>query len=70
MADQDQLALLKRGVAAWNEWRKQNPQVQPDLSGAVLAEADLKEIDLRRVNLSKADLSGTDLRGAASQKRT
>src|SRR5579885_2002312 len=64
MADQDQLALLKRGVAAWNEWRKQNPQVQPDLSGAVLAEADLKEIDLRRVNLSKADLSGTDLRGA------
>ncbi len=64
MADQDHLALLKRGVAAWNEWRKQNPQVQPDLSGAVLPEADLKEIDLRRVNLSEADLSGADLRGA------
>lgn len=64
MADQDHLALLKRGVAVWNEWRRQNPHIQPDLSGAVLVETDLKEVDLRRANVRRADLSGADLRGA------
>jgi len=46
--------LLRDGVAVWNRWRVDNPNVQPDLSGA----------DLSGVHLSGANLIGTDLSGA------
>jgi len=32
MANDAHVALLKQGVAAWNAWRKQNPDIRPDLS--------------------------------------
>ena len=41
MADQQHLAVLKQGVAAWNTWRRQHPEILPDLSEADLSEADL-----------------------------
>ncbi len=59
MANQEQLDLLKQGVPQWNEWRKQHPQTQPDLSGA-----DLSRAVLRGANLSGANLRGADLLGA------
>ena len=45
MADQQHLAVLKQGVAAWNTWRRQHPEILPDLSEADLGEADLGGAD-------------------------
>ncbi|TFH25440.1 pentapeptide repeat-containing protein, partial [Candidatus Bathyarchaeota archaeon] len=59
MADENHIAILKKGVDIWNKWRKEKPSIQPDLSGAVLREANLG-----RANLSGADLSGANLSGA------
>lgn len=42
MAEQNHLEILEQGMKAWNEWRKANPEVIPDLSYA-----DLRGIDLR-----------------------
>jgi uncharacterized protein YjbI with pentapeptide repeats len=39
--------LLKQDVAAWNAWRKENPDTRPDLR-----KADLSGEDLREANLS------------------
>ena len=74
MANRKHLALLKRGVEAWNAWRRKTPQVRPNLSGAALfgatlCGADLRGADLRGADLSYAilcgaDLSQADLRGA------
>jgi uncharacterized protein YjbI with pentapeptide repeats len=58
MANDEHVALLKQGVAAWNAWRDENPHVHPNLS-----ETDLRAI-LINANLSGANLSGADLNGA------
>jgi uncharacterized protein YjbI with pentapeptide repeats len=74
MADPEQLAIIKQGVAAWNQWRMRVAVEGPDLNGADLRGADLREanlfrVDLRESNLSTAificaDLRGADLRAA------
>jgi uncharacterized protein YjbI with pentapeptide repeats len=74
MANDEHVAILKKGVDAWNKWRAENANIRPDLSkanlsgadlfGAVLGSANLSEANLRRANLNGADLSGADLRWA------
>ena len=74
MANPEHLAKLKEGVAAWNRWRKENPELIPDLqeanltetnlSGADLSEASLRGTDFGGAKLLNASLSGADLRGA------
>jgi uncharacterized protein YjbI with pentapeptide repeats len=61
MANKEHLARLERGVEAWNQWRKANDGVQPDLSWAHLEGAALQGVDLSRVDLSGAHLEGADL---------
>src|SRR5436190_24209220 len=39
MASDEHIAQLKKGVAAWNAWRKENPNIWPDLIGADLSGA-------------------------------
>ncbi len=39
MANPEHLKILKQGVEAWNQWREQNPQTKPDLSGVDLGGA-------------------------------
>jgi uncharacterized protein YjbI with pentapeptide repeats len=68
MANDEHVELLKQGVAAWNAWRDENPDIRPDLQGANLSEANLNranlmEADLSEANLTKADLSGAKLFG-------
>ncbi len=68
------LAVLNRGVAAWNIWREKNPEIVPQLAGAKLVGNDLRKIDLCRADLrgvdfyavflSNAELLGADLREA------
>jgi uncharacterized protein YjbI with pentapeptide repeats len=70
MASDEHVALLKQGVAAWNEWRLKNPDTRPNLNGVNLGGADLREVNLRGAdlsgaNLGKANLSGANFSGAS-----
>jgi uncharacterized protein YjbI with pentapeptide repeats len=61
MANDEHVALLKQGVNAWNAWRRENPDMRPDLSDADLEGADLSKANLEGANLRKANLSGVKL---------
>ena len=60
MPNDDHVAILRRGAAAWNAWRAEQ-DITPDLSGAGLRGLDLTEFDLSHADLRSADLRGTDL---------
>ena len=67
------LSILKSGVENWNQWRKENPEITPDLSKAYLQGADLQEANLREVNfygayLQEANLRGVNLKGVNLQE--
>jgi len=64
LVNDDHLAILKKGVEAWNKWRQENPSIEPDLSGADLEGEILAEVDFCRTNLSKANLNSAILREA------
>ena len=56
------LAILKKGVKAWNKWRERNPDIIPQLTGIDLLDENCR--DLSRYNLDYADLNdvrGTDI---------
>jgi Pentapeptide repeats (8 copies) len=61
MANDEHVELLKQGVATWNAWRDENPDIRPDLDEANLGGADLIRANVRGANLSGANLSGADL---------
>ena len=71
MANDEHLSLLQQGLDNWNQWREQNPEIIPDLSGMSLMEPDFMGANLRKANLSGAnclqakftavDLAGADL---------
>ena len=73
MANLEHIALLKKSTPKWNEWRRENPRITPDLiwanlqganlRGANLIEANLQgaffyEANLIGVYLNRADLTG------------
>jgi uncharacterized protein YjbI with pentapeptide repeats len=77
MANEEHLAILKKGVGAWNRWRDRNLEIRP-----ALGEADLSVpmvpgrslhglenvrpwVELSGINLENADLSGANLEGVA-----
>jgi len=72
MANQEHLAIIRLGLLApsleiseiWNEWRKDNPEIIPDLSGAKLRKFHLQNIDFSNCNLQKIDLNRANLKGA------
>jgi hypothetical protein len=70
LANPEHLAKLKEGVEPWNQWRRRNPKVQPDLSQVNLDSAHLPSANLSSTNLSGANLDvaylyGADLRYAS-----
>src|SRR5438874_2195929 len=73
MPNDEHVALLGRGAAAWNAWRAEDGETPDlsqasqrglDLSGFNLSRADLRGADLRGTKLCDADLSGAHLEGA------
>jgi hypothetical protein len=69
MANPEQIAVLKRGSKAWNDWRLGNPGTTPNLragnfAGVDLAGAQLFSAHLGEANLHGAKLVGANLRGA------
>lgn len=64
MADGEQVARLQQGVASWNQWRRDNPETAPDLSGITLEGSNFSGVDFRNTNLSGANLGRMHLIGA------
>src|SRR5215475_5710804 len=60
MADEEHLARLKQGSAAWNQWWEAYPKIEPNLCLADLSEA----------NLAEANLGGQSSSGRSSSRRT
>jgi uncharacterized protein YjbI with pentapeptide repeats len=73
MAIEEHLNVLTRGVEVWNQWRKDNSSVKPDLSKANLGHRFLEYVDFSDANLIKANLRAAklhcaDLRAAELRK--
>jgi uncharacterized protein YjbI with pentapeptide repeats len=64
MANQEHWDILKKGVEAWNAWRKQQPELEPDLVEVDLRDADLRDADLSGAQLMAADLYQANMSGA------
>lgn len=69
MADEAHVNIWEMGTGVWNEWRKSNPTIKPDLSNLDISGEDMHEINysdtnLRKVVLSRASLNSADLTGA------
>jgi uncharacterized protein YjbI with pentapeptide repeats len=61
MANDEHVAMLKKGVADWNKWREENRNILPDLREADLAKANLSKATLYGADLAKANLSEANL---------
>ena len=67
MANQEHLAILKQGAGVWNEWRKQHPEAEPDLSEIHFGQLGLPKcsyFDEKYIDLEGIDFSATNLRNA------
>ncbi|MCP4539838.1 MAG: pentapeptide repeat-containing protein [Chloroflexi bacterium] len=58
MPNPEHVSKLREGVAAWNQWRIDNPELIPDLTLANLTGADLEGAYLHGADLTNADLRG------------
>lgn len=61
MVDPKLETLLRQDTEAWNEWRRANPSVHPDIGSADLSGVDLSGTNFSLVHLSDANLSRSDL---------
>ena len=64
MADKNQLEILSQGVAAWNKWREENPDVLIDLNRAKLMHMNLENANLAKADLKEANLAFTNFKNA------
>lgn len=64
MANPDHLKILKGGVAAWNNWRKQD-NIVPDLSNANFVNEELDGINFDYVRLHSVMFNAAKLKGAS-----
>jgi uncharacterized protein YjbI with pentapeptide repeats len=68
MANEEHLAILRQGVEVWNEWRKNNPEIKPDLCSINFSGADLSEADFSLSDLRNADFTEVNLTDAYFEK--
>jgi uncharacterized protein YjbI with pentapeptide repeats len=64
MANKQHLKILKQGVALWNAWRTEHPEITPDLNKAEVGKARLIGVNFKAAKLSGAELDDADLSGA------
>ena len=65
MANPEHLAILNLGVEQWNKWRKEHPDVRPQLSAATPGDKDFRGINLRDADLNLATFDNTDFSDAS-----
>jgi hypothetical protein len=65
MSNKDHLRKLDEGVGSWNRWRKERPDIMPDLSNADLSGRLLANMDFRYANFDGANLSNAELTSAS-----
>jgi hypothetical protein len=70
MANEEHVAILKKGVATWNAWRDENPTIRPNLFAANLSEANLRWANLGGADLCAATSAGRTSTGRISAGRT
>jgi hypothetical protein len=75
MANEAHLAILKEAlekndIEIWDQWRTNNPSVEPDLSEADLSTANLHQVNLSSTNLRRAILIKANLTDAILTKAT
>lgn len=75
MPSTQHVEILKKGVVEWNDWRKKNPLIIPDLKKAQISDVFSKydfnfynKINFQRVDLQEANLNMVDLRGGFLQE--
>jgi TIR domain/Pentapeptide repeats (8 copies) len=68
MPNPEHLKILKQGAATWNRWRKDNPTVLPDLTGASFTGASLTGASLTDADFTGAVLRRTFLNGAVLRR--
>lgn len=64
MSSRNHFEILTKGVTAWNTWRRENPTVQPALSGVDFSGLYLEDINLENANLHSSKLIKANLGGA------
>jgi len=64
VANEEDVALLKRGIVDWNAWRARSPTTSIQLANAILTNLKLSDANLFEALLFGADLSAADLAGA------
>lgn len=78
MADEQHIEILRQGADAWNQWRRENPKIRPDLSNTDLSLNKLRQWEVFAIKHQSPDLAtlagltqdegftfrGYDLRGA------
>lgn len=52
MANAEHLTKLLNSVPDWNEWRRENPGLQPDISDVQIGNINLRGADLHNVNFT------------------
>jgi len=50
MANEKHLSILMQGLEAWNQWRRENPKIKPNLKGADLSGSSLDWFDFSKVS--------------------
>lgn len=58
MENQEHRDILKQGVEIWNKWRKEHPDVEPDLSFGVFIRTDLSRANFKSTLLHRATFTG------------
>lgn len=61
MCNPQHLAKLWDGVEAWNQWRRDYPDIRPNLREADLSRADLNGVDFAGAHLGEARLFSSNL---------
>jgi hypothetical protein len=64
------IEIIAHGSVAWNDWRRKNPAIVPDLRDADLAGVNLSNANLRKAKLRSAKLIGANLSGEISARHS
>ena len=64
MPKPEHFEIVNQGVDAWNKWREENPEIEPDLSDCDLSEMRLNNANFGDTDLRRSDLRNTDFRGS------